>query len=106
MIFVDAARLFALAHGIDATGTRARLEAVAGPMNVGERECQTWIGAFEFLQILRLRVQVDARQGGGGDANPNRLDTATLNDIDRRILKESFRAAQRLQQRITLDYMR
>ena len=60
MIFVDAARLYALAHGVDATGTRARFEAVAEVMRVEERESQTWIGAFEFLQMLRLRVQVDA----------------------------------------------
>jgi CBS domain-containing protein len=105
MIFVDAARLYALAQGIAASGTRSRLEAVAEALGVEARECQTWIVAFEFLQMLRLRVQVDADWDGGGD-NPNRLDVAALNDIDRRILKESFRAAQRLLQRITLDYMR
>jgi CBS domain-containing protein len=72
---------------------------------VEPREFQTWIGAFEFLQMLRLRVQ-SAPAPRPGEDNPNRLDLGTLNDIDRRILKESFRAAQRLQQRITLDYMR
>jgi CBS domain-containing protein len=105
MVFVDAARLFALAQGVDATGTRARFEAVAAGMRVEPRECQTWIGAFEYLQMLRLRAQsagAATRDGG----NPNRLDLGTLNDLDRRILKESFRAAQRLQQRITLDFMR
>jgi CBS domain-containing protein len=105
MIFVDAARLYALAHGVDATGTRARLEAVAAALNIEPRECATWIGAFEFLQMLRLRVQATGAPGSAGD-NPNRLDLRTLNDIDRRILRESLRAAQRLQQRITLDYMR
>jgi CBS domain-containing protein len=104
MIFVDAARLYALAQGIDATATRARFEAAAAGMRVEPRECQTWIVAFEFLQMLRLRAQC-AEPAPAGD-NPNRLDLRTLNDIDRRILKESFRAAQRLQQRITLDYMR
>ena len=100
MVFVDAARLYALAQGVDATGTRARLEAVGAALQVDARECQTWIGAFEFLQMLRLRVQAS------GGPHPNRLDLKTLNHIDRRILKESFRAAQRLQQRMTLDYMR
>jgi CBS domain-containing protein len=105
MVFVDAARLYALAQGVDATGTRARLEAVGAAMQVDARECQTWIGAFEFLQMLRLRVQ--APDGAApSDHNPNRLDLKSLNDIDRRLLKESFRAAQRLQQRITLDYLR
>jgi CBS domain-containing protein len=94
-----------LAQGIDATGTRARFEAVAEGMRVEPRECQTWIGAFEFLQMLRLRVQSTDGPPAEG-SNPNRLDLRSLNDIDRRILKESFRAAQRLQQRIALDYMR
>jgi CBS domain-containing protein len=106
MVFVDAARLYALAHGIGACGTRARLEAVAEVLRVEPRECETWVGAFEFLQMLRLRVQMDAGADSAGDDNPNRLDLTTLNDIDRRILKESLRAAQRLQQRIRLDYMR
>jgi CBS domain-containing protein len=74
-------------------------------MHVEARESQTWIGAFEFLQMLRLRVQA-ADAPLPDDGNPNRLDLRTLNDIDRRILKESFRAAQRLQERITLDYVR
>jgi CBS domain-containing protein len=105
MVIVDAARLYALAQGVDATGTRARLEAVAAALKVEPRESATWIGAFEFLQMLRLRVQATDASGSAGD-NPNRLDLRTLNDIDRRILRESLRAAQRLQQRITLDYMR
>jgi CBS domain-containing protein len=105
MVLVDAARLYALVQGVDATGTRARFEAVAAGLHVEPRECETWIGAFEFLQMLRLRVQAGGTPAAAGD-NPNRLDLRTLNDIDRRILKESFRAAQRLQQRVTLDYMR
>jgi CBS domain-containing protein len=105
MIFVDAARLYALAQGVDATGTRSRFEAVSAALRVEPRESETWIGAFEFLQMMRLRVQASGTPPAAGD-NPNRLDLRTLNDIDRRILKESFRAAQRLQQRVTLDYMR
>jgi CBS domain-containing protein len=105
MVFVDAARLYALAQGVDATGTRARFEAVGVALHVAPRECQTWIGAFEFLQMLRLRVQ-GPEGAKPSDHNPNRLDLKALNDIERRILKESFRAAQRLQQRITLDYLR
>ena len=103
MLFVDAARLYALAQGVDATGTRARFEAVGTALQAAPGEWQTWIGAFEFLQTLRLRVQAGA---AAPQDNPNRIDLKTLNDIDRRILKESLRAAQRLQQRITLDYIR
>jgi CBS domain-containing protein len=106
MVFVDAARLYALAHGVAATGTRERLEAVAPVLRADAREAEAWIGAFEFLQMLRLRTQVDeAARAAAGD-NPNRLDVATLNDIDRRILREAFRVGQRLQQRMSLDYLR
>jgi CBS domain-containing protein len=103
MVFVDAARLFALAHGVPATGTRQRFEAVASAMNVAPRESQAWIGAFEYLQALRLRVHVEAPADARA-ANPNRIDLALLNDIDRRMLKEALRTAQRLQQRIALDH--
>jgi CBS domain-containing protein len=34
----------------------------------------------------------------------NRIDPKALNDLDRRILKESFRQARKLQTRIALDY--
>ena len=40
------------------------------------------------------------------DGNPNLVDVNALNDIDRRVLKESLRVARRLQQRIEMDYLR
>ena len=48
--------------------------------------------AFHYLQVLRLR-----KLG-------NRIRVDELNPIDRRVLKESFRQAVRLQTRIRLDY--
>jgi CBS domain-containing protein len=108
-VYVDAARLLALAHGIPATGTRARFEAAARVMRVPAHEAEAWTVGFEVMQMLRLRVQ----QGGGSretvdasDGNMNLLDVAALNDIDRRVLKESLRVARRLQQRIEMDYTR
>lgn len=101
-IFVDAARLYALALGIAETNTRARLEAVARMQNAAAREADAWVGAFEYLQMLRLRVQLDEPPA----AAPNALDVKTLNDIDHQVLKESIRVARRLQQRLELDYQR
>ncbi len=103
-IFVDAARLFALAQGLPALGTRARLEAAAPGLRVAAQESEAWISAFEFLQMLRLQVQIGAT--AAGPANPNLVEVASLNDIDRRVLKETVRIARRLQQRIELDYRR
>jgi CBS domain-containing protein len=108
-IYVDAARLYALAHGVAATGTRARLEAVAPAMGVPPQEAEAWIGGFEYLQLLRLQVQLARERREAVDApdgNPNLIDVNALNDIDRRVLKESLKVARRLQQRIELDYAR
>jgi CBS domain-containing protein len=52
--------------------------------------------------MLRLRAQFD----GATPERPNELDVTKLNDIDRRVLKESLRVARRLQQRLELDYRR
>jgi len=81
--FVDAARVLALAAGAPETGTAARLRAA------GE---STAVEAFHYLQMLRLR-----KLG-------NRIRVEELNEIDRRVLKESFRQAVRLQSRLRLDY--
>ncbi len=105
-LFVDVARLYALAHGIAATNTRARLEALGRLLGVEHAESDAWIAAFEFLQLLRLRVQLDQRGAVLAQDNPNLVELAALNDIDRRVLKESFRLARRLQQRVQLDYQR
>lgn len=102
-IFVDAARLYSLAHGVDQTNTRKRLEAVGLLMNLADTEYEAWVGGFEFLQILRLRLQLESQVLPDG---PNRIVVARLNNIDRRILLESFRVARQLQQRLRLDYER
>ena len=105
-LFVDAARLFTLAQGLALVGTRARLEAAAAGLRVAPQEAEAWVGAFEFLQMLRLRVQLAQQvQGAAGDA-ANRVDVTTLNDIDRRVLKEAVRVARRLQQRLEMDFLR
>jgi CBS domain-containing protein len=108
-IYVDAARLYALAHGIAVTSTRERFEAVARAMGVPAQEADAWISGFEYLQMLRLQVQLerDSRQAvDAADGNPNLVDVDALNDIDRRVLKETLRVARRLQQRIEMDYLR
>jgi CBS domain-containing protein len=105
-VYVEAARLYALAHGIAATGTRERFAAAGRRIGAAPQEAESWIGGFEFLQMLRLQVQLRDEDGGAAATDPNLVEVSTLNDIDRRILKESFRVARRLQQRIELDHVR
>lgn len=102
-IFVDVARLYALAQGVVATSTRERFEAVGPLLGVPGPEHRAWVGGFEFLQMLRLRAQLDGTAVGD---NANRIDINHLNDIDRRILKETLRVLRTLQQRVKLDYER
>lgn len=102
-IFVDVARLYALAHGVTTTSTRERLAAIGPLLGVPPHEAQAWVGGFDYLQLLRLHAQLDGTTVGD---NPNRIAVDTLNDIDRRILKETLRVLRALQQRLKLDYER
>jgi CBS domain-containing protein len=102
-IFVDAARLYALSQGLPATSTRERLEAVGPVLGVEPSEYEAWVRGFEFMQMLRLQIQLEGATSGD---HPNHIVVDRLNDIDRRILKETFRVARTLQQRIQLDYER
>jgi CBS domain-containing protein len=99
-LFVDAARVFALALGIPDTGTAARLRVAGQRLGVEPRHVGAAVDAFHFLQLLRLRQQ---DQSAGG-ADPNRIDPYALNEIDQRMLKEAFRQARQLQERLRLTY--
>ena len=101
-VFVDAARLLALAAGVPALGTRERLVRAGEALGVPEHEREGWASAFEVLQMLRLRVQVQAADGQA----TNRVDVETLDDIDRQLLKEAMKVGRRLQQRLALDWLR
>ncbi len=93
--FVDAARIFALYAGVSESGTTARLRAAARAWDIPAAEVEAWVAAFHFIQLLRLRRQHVA-QTKGETAN-NRIDPEQLNELDRRILKEAFRQARKLQ---------
>jgi CBS domain-containing protein len=99
--FIDAARIYALAHGVTATHTGERLRAARHGMGMAEPEAAALAQAFFVVQGLRLRVQAPLRAGAEG---ANRLDPDTLNPFERRVLKEAFLQARALQERLALDY--
>jgi CBS domain-containing protein len=100
--FVDAARVLSLAHGVaHPPGTVARLEALALAQVLRSDEVAAWIDAFQFLQGLRLRAQQRSRAPGRA---ANVMALASLSELDRRVLKEAFRQARKLQQRLEMDY--
>lgn len=102
--FVDGARILALASGQPATGTAQRLKQAGQALRIPEEEIDSWVQAFHFIQLLRLRHQHE--QERKGLAPDNFLNPDTLSVLDRRILKEAFRQARKLQARLTLDYER
>ncbi len=100
--FVDAARIFGLAVGGAQTNTLQRLREIAAPLNISARDIDAYCEAFLFIQLLRLRLHhVQNEQGA---TLSNRVDPDTLNNLDRRILKEAFRQARKLQTKLGLDY--
>jgi CBS domain-containing protein len=100
-IFVDAARLLALAHGVAATPTRERLQGAGLALHLRDKDIADWLGAFDALQMFRLRQQV---RPDLDPERPNHIDIKALSTLDRRLLKESLRVAQALQQRLEMDY--
>lgn len=93
--FVDAARIFSLTAGIPATNTVERLRNAGSQWKLDAAEVEAWIGAFHFIQLLRLRLQHE--QGRRGEELSNHIDPYKLNELEQRILKESFRQARKLQ---------
>ena len=98
-IFVDCARVFALAHGIPETGTAARIRLAGARLHVSQKHVDATVEAFHFLQFLRLRQQDLTARG-----SPNRIDPYALHEVDQRMLKEAFRQAKQLQERLRLTY--
>jgi CBS domain-containing protein len=99
--FVDAARVFALAHGLAQTSTAERLRAAAPHLKMEQSETAAAIAGFEVIQTLRLRRQIGADVPPGG---ANRIDPYALNEMDRQMLKQAFKQVQRLQTRLALTY--
>jgi CBS domain-containing protein len=93
--FVDAARIFSLAAGSGDTSTIRRLRAASEAWQMNAEEVEGWIEAFHFIQLLRLRLQ--HQQSEADIELSNRVNPDKLNNLDRRILKEAFRQARKLQ---------
>lgn len=97
-VFVDVARVLALRAGVAATGTVARLRAAAPRLGIAAPDVNAWVRAFQFIQWLRLSSQC-AQLAAGGPAH-NHVDPYRVDELDRRILRESLRQGRILQDRL------
>jgi len=105
--FVDAARIFSLASGVVHTSTIERLRLSATALRIPMTEVDGWIKAFLFIQMLRLRhhYEVSSKQeDADSQVLDNLIEPSLLNDLDRRILKEAFRQARKVQSKLALEY--
>jgi len=103
---IDVARVYALGRGLPQTNTAERLRAAGKAGALPPQEAEATSAAFFFLQHVRLQHQ--ARFGEALTDQPedaaNRIDPASLHELDRRTLREAFRLARDLQSRLAMDY--
>lgn len=101
-LFIDTARIHALAHSVEQTNTVQRIKLTAPLLHISAEESGAVIDAFNFIQLLRLRHQhFEQSRGRSGD---NLVRPDDLNEVERLMLKESLRQARKVQQRLKLDY--
>ena len=100
--FVDGARLLALANGIGACNTLERLRQLVTKGVIEPLDGAAYEEAYHFIQ--QTRMQQHQRQARDNLPYSNRVDPDSLNHLDRRILRESLRQAQRLQSSLALRY--
>jgi CBS domain-containing protein len=101
-LFVDAARIYALACGTSTSNTADRLRFAARAKHLHPGDVERWIAAFYVIQMLRLKQQHSHYAGQAqmhNHVNPNLLDPS-----ERAALKDALRQARALQQQLELDF--
>jgi len=66
-------------------------------------EAQAMLAAFLMIQRIRL-VHQASFDAVLHDDSANRVDPKSLNELDRRTLKEAFKICRDLQSRLAMDY--
>jgi CBS domain-containing protein len=95
------ARWTALAGGVSAASTQARLKASAQAGTLAADDAAILRDAFELVCALRMEHQVE--QMRAGHAPDNLIDPQSLATLTRTSLKEAFRAVARVQRGIALQ---
>lgn len=101
--FVEAARVFAMASGIEEPNTLGRMDRLAAKGVFDPKDAGAWKEAYGLIQAIRMRAHQEMLEKDLPLSNY--IDPDDLNPLDRRILRESFRQAQRLQQKLETAYL-
>ncbi len=100
--FVDGMRVLALSHGVAAVNTLERLRELKSRGVIDALDADAYAEAYHFIQLLRMQGHQEQRHAGKPFSN--RIAPHSLNHLDRRILRESLRQAQRLQNSLSFRY--
>lgn len=100
--FVEAVRVFALANGVENANTLERMDELVKKEVFDAKDANAWKDAYSLIQAIRMRSHQEMLDRD--EELTNYIDPDDLNPLDRRILRESFRQAQRLQQKLELTY--
>ncbi len=95
-LVVDLARLYAIEAGCAATNTMARLHLSVPRSSLSDKGGKQLEEAFEHISLLRLRHQY-ALMDRGEEPN-NLVPVSQLSAVERRDLKDAFRAIEGMQQ--------
>lgn len=101
-IFVDAARIFALASGVRSVHTGERLRETAPKVGLSPDEAAAVDAAFSHILRLRLDQQLADLRAGADESYC--LKISALHEMDKAVLRESLKQARRLQLRLKLNY--
>jgi CBS domain-containing protein len=99
---VDAARILALAAGVDATNTFERLSAAAETRSLGRELAEDAREAYAFLMLVRIQHHL-ALQAQGRPPN-NHINPDELSSLQRRTLKVAFQVVQAVQSALSERY--
>lgn len=100
--FVEAVRVFALANGVEEANTLERIDRLVAKGAFDPKDANAWKEAYSLIQAIRMRAHQEMLNRN--EPLSNYIDPDDLNPLDRRILRESFRQAQRLQQKLEVTY--
>lgn len=100
--FVETVRVFALANGVEEANTLERMDRLVAKGAFDPKDANAWKEAYSLIQAIRMRAHQEMLDRS--EPLSNYIDPDDLNPLDRRILRESFRQAQRLQQKLEVTY--
>jgi CBS domain-containing protein len=98
----DLVRVRALAAGITAPSTQARITQLLADGQLSRKDADRLSGAHRLLAGLRVRLHAD--QVRRGEQPHNYLDPAALSHAERTSLRDAFRVIREAQQGLAMDF--